>query len=162
MKIRKLTQETSPKALALLRQSFPNSNYEVKVVERLHHNRDQDAKLFHEWACIHTNKIVAYIGFTNAFDGSEICGLHLAPFAVKPEFQSQGIGTELLRFALRQESIKNKTIFTLGNPEFYEKFGFVLCTTVLSPFAKKRYRLLSIRNNTTRQFTVGYEPEFSR
>src|SRR6266571_5377764 len=54
--------------------------------------------------------------FPRAYHGSDICGLHLAPMAVAPEFQKQGVGAELLRFALRQEAIKSQTLFVLGEP----------------------------------------------
>ena len=102
MKIRQLTPENYPKASALLRQAFPRSTYEVQLVENLHRH----GKAVHEWVCLHINAVIAYIAFTKAYNGSAVCGLHLAPLAVKPEFQNQGIGSELLRFALRQEAIK--------------------------------------------------------
>ena len=157
MKIRKVTPEIQPKASALLRQTFPESNYEVQLFEKLHKNE----RTIHEWVCIHINRVIAYIAFTNAYNGSKVCGLHLAPLAVKPEFQNQGIGSELLRFALRQDIIKANTIFVLGNPGFYKKFGFELCTMPLCPFDKNNAHFLSIRNTTSSTFKVGYEPEFN-
>jgi putative acetyltransferase len=156
MKIRKLTPENYPKASALLRQAFPGSNYEVQLVENLHKN----GKVVHEWVCIHVNKVIAYIAFTKAYNGSDVCGLHLAPLAVRPDMQRQGVGSELLRFALRQEAIKESTIFVLGAPGFYQKFGFEPCAMPVSPFVKKKSNFLSIRNNSESQFTVGYESEF--
>ncbi len=157
MKIRKLTFENYAKTYALLRQAFPGRTFEVQLVEKFHKN----GKAVHEWVCIHTNRIIAYIAFSNAYNGTDICGLHLAPLAVKPEFQKQGIGEELLRFTLRQDVIKLNTIFVLGNPSFYKKFGFEPCVTPICPFDKKNVHFLSIRNNTYGQFTVGYEPEFN-
>lgn len=123
MKIRKLTPENYIKVYALLRQTFPDGIDEVQLVEKLHKN----GKAMHEWVCFHSNRIIAYIAFSNAYNGSDVCGLHLAPLAVKPEFQKQGIGSELLRFALRQSVIKENTIFVLGDPAFYQKFGFEPC-----------------------------------
>ena len=156
MKIRKLTSEDYPKASALLRQAFPGSIYEVQLIEKLHKN----GKAVHEWVCIHTNKAIAYIAFSNAYRGSEVCGLHLAPLAVKPEFQGQGIGSELLRFALRQDVIQANTVFVLGDPGFYQKFGFELCALPVCPFDKNNEHFLSIRNTVSSKFTVRYEPEF--
>ena len=156
MKIRKLTPENYGKASALLGQAFPGSKYEVRLVENFHKN----GRAVHEWVCIHINRIIAYIAFSKAYNGSEVCGLHLAPLAVKPEFQRQGIGSELLRFALRQEVIKANTIFVLGDPGFYQKFGFEPCAIPICPFDKNNAHFLSIRNNSSSQFTVGYEPEF--
>ncbi len=114
----------------------------------------------HEWVCLHTNKIIAYIAFSNAYKGSGVYGLHLAPLGVKPEFQKQGIGSELLRFASRHDVIKEKTVFVLGDPVFYQRFGFQLCTMPICPFDENNAHFLGIRNNISSQFTVGYEPEF--
>jgi putative acetyltransferase len=156
MKIRKLTPENYAKVSALLQQAFPGSTYEGQLVENLHKN----GRTVHEWVCIHINTVIAYIAFSNAYHGTAVCGLHLAPLAVKPEFQKQGTGSELLRFALRQDVIKDSTIFVLGAPAFYQKFGFTPCSQPLCPFDKKNAHFLSIRNNSSDQFTVGYEPEF--
>ena len=114
----------------------------------------------HEWVCIHRNTVIAYIAFSKAFDGPKVCGLHLAPMAVKPEMQNQGIGSELLRFSLRQDGIRESTVFVLGNPGFYRKFGFESCTMPICPFDKNNSHFLSIRNAASHQYTVGYEPEF--
>ena len=157
MKIRKLTPENYDKVSALLRQAFPGSTYEAQLVENFH----KHGRAVHEWVCIHTNTVIAFITFSNAYNGSAVCGLHLAPLAVKPELQRQGIGSELLRFALRQDVIKANTIFVLGDPRFYRRFGFEPCVTPLCPFDKNNAHFLSIRNNTASRFTVGYEPEFT-
>lgn len=156
MKIRKLTLEEYPKASALLRKAFPGSNYETRLFENLHKNR----KNLYEWICVHRNKAIAYIAYSSAFNGKEVCGLHLAPLAVTPQMQNQGIGSELLHFSLRQAVIKDKTLFVLGDPNFYTKFGFVHCSTPICPFDKNNTHFLSIRNNPAGMFTVGYEQEF--
>lgn len=156
MKIRKLTPENYAKVSALLQQAFPGSTYEVQLVENLHKNTTP----VHEWVGIHTNRVIAYIAFSNAYNGSAVCGLHLGPLAVNPEFQKQGIGSELLRFALRQAVIKESTLFVLGAPAFYKKFGFEPCAIPLCPFDKNNGHFLSLRNNSASQFTVGYEAEF--
>ena len=50
--------------------------------------------------------------------------LALAPMAVRPEFQNQGIGTELMQFAMRQDGIKNSAVYVLGQGGFYQRFAF--------------------------------------
>ena len=157
MKIRKLTPETYPKASALLKQAFTRTAFEVRLVENLHKN----GRAVHEWVCIHRNSVIAYIAFSNAYHGADVCGLHLAPLAVKPEFQRQGIGSELLRFALRQGEIKENTVFVMGDAGFYKRFGFEPCAMPNCAFDKNNAHFLSIRNNTSSQFTVKYEPEFN-
>ncbi len=156
MKIQKLTEENRAKAYALLRSAFPGSEYEAELVQKFHEN----GKPVHEWVCIHVNKVIAYIAFSNAYHGNDVCGLHLAPMAVRPEFQRQGVGSELLRFALRQEAIKSRTLFVLGEPGFYARFGFEPCSAPICPFDKDNAHFLSMRNDSTFRFIVGYEPEF--
>lgn len=156
MKIQRLTVENRPRVYALLRLAFPESEYEASLMENLHKN----GKTVHEWVSVHRNKIIAYIAFTLAYHGKNVCGLHLAPMAVTPEFQQQRVGSELLRFALRQEEINSQPLFVLGEPGYYQKFGFVPCTQPICPFDKNNAHFLSLRAETTTNFTVGYEPEF--
>jgi len=156
MKIQKVTIEHRPKLYALLQRTFSGSSYEADLVKKLHDN----GKPLHEWVCIHTNKVIAYIAFSNAYHGKDLCGLHLAPMAVAPDFQRQGVGSELLRFALRQEAIKNQQLFVLGEPIYYQRFGFKPCSMPVSPLYKSNLHLLSINNNSICNFTLGYEPEF--
>jgi putative acetyltransferase len=155
MKIQRLTEEHRAKAYALLRGAFPGSEYEARLVQLLHEKQ----KPIHEWVCIHTGKAIAYIAFSNAFNGRNICGLHLAPMAVAPEFQRQGVGTELMRFALRQDSIKSQPLFVLGAPAYYRKFGFEPCSVPICPYDKNNAHFLSLRHDGS-SFTIGYEPEF--
>jgi len=156
MKIQKLTEENRPKVYALLRLAFPYSEYEAGLVEKLHENN----KPLYEWVCIHSGRIIAYIAFSNAYHGNDICGLHLAPMAVTPDFQRQGVGSELLRFALRQETIRSRTLFALGAPGYYSRFGFEPCSMPICPFDKNNVHFLSMRNDSVGLFVVGYEPEF--
>lgn len=156
MKIQKLSVENRPKVYALLQNAFPDSVFEILLVQKLHEN----GKALHEWVCIHTNKAIAYIAFSHAYHGTDICGLHLAPMAVAPDFQKQGVGAELLRFALRQEAIKNQPLFVLGEPAYYRRFGFESCTLPVCPFDINNAHFLSMHNAGVASFTVGYEPEF--
>lgn len=156
MKIQKLGEENRPKAYALLRRAFPYSEYEAGLVQKLHEN----GRSMHEWICIQSGKAIAYIAFTNAYHGGEVCGLHLAPMAVSPDFQGKGVGSELLRFALRQEAIKSQSLYVLGEPGYYSRFGFEPCTLPVCPFDRNNAHFLSMRNSTTLHFIVGYEPEF--
>lgn len=76
MKIRKPTPEHYPKAASLLDHAFAPSRYEVQLFDKLHeHNRTM-----HEWVCLVRDSVVAYIGFTNAYNEKKIVGLHLGPW----------------------------------------------------------------------------------
>lgn len=156
MKIQKVTAENQAKVYALLRKAFRGSDYEAELVRQLH----EAGKPLRDWVCIHTGKAIAYIAFSNAYHGDKVCGLHLAPMAVAPDFQKQGIGTELLNFALRQAPIKEQTVYVFGKPEYYRRFGFTPCAQPVCPFDKNNAHFLSLRNAGEESFTVGYEPEF--
>ena len=156
MKIQPLSVDNHNKTAALLRQAFPDNRRQEQLFTSLHGK----SRSMLEWVCIHTGRYIAYIAFTNAYNGSEICGLHLTLLAVNPEFQHQGIGTELLRFALRQKEIRDKTVFVLGEPRFYERFGFQPCHQPLCSISPGKSKFLALRNNPGLSFTVGYEPEY--
>lgn len=51
--------------------------------------------------------------------------LGLAPLAVHPQFQRQGIGSALIKAGLEiAEANKEAVVIVLGHPEFYSRFGF--------------------------------------
>jgi putative acetyltransferase len=53
-------------------------------------------------------------------------GLGLAPLAVLPEHQRNGIGSELVEAALqRARSLGHAYVVVLGHPRYYPRFGFV-------------------------------------
>lgn len=156
MKIQSVSVEHRPKVYALLQRAFPGSSHEAALVQKLHEN----GTAIHEWVCIHTGKAIAYIAFTFAYHGKEVCGLHLAPMAVAPDFQKQRVGAELLRFALRQTAVKDQPLFVLGQPGFFKRFGFEPCRQPVCPFDINNARFLALRNPVDADFTVGYEPEF--
>ena len=86
MKIQKVTPESRPKVYALLQRAFPDSNYETLLVQKFHENN----RPIHEWICIHTNKAIGYVAFSNAYNGKQLCGLHLAPWQWRRIFKSRG------------------------------------------------------------------------
>ena len=49
----------------------------------------------------------------------------LATLAVRPEFQNQGIGSELVRDGLeRCRSLGHRIVVVIGHPKYYPRFGF--------------------------------------
>ena len=58
----------------------------------------------------------------------------LAPLAVVPEFQKQGIGGELIEQGCRQLAGSGvELVFVLGYPAYYSRFGFQPAGSVLRP-----------------------------
>jgi len=74
-------------------------------------------------------RVLGHIFFTPvelAGGDSELKLMGLAPMAVLPEFQNQGIGSKLVKEGLRHCSGENNdAVFVLGHPDFYTKFGFL-------------------------------------
>lgn len=73
-------------------------------------------------------KIVGHILFSHLSiitDAGAVEAISLAPMAVLPSHQRQGIGSKLVEAGLdacRQEG--HKIVVVLGHPEFYPRFGF--------------------------------------
>ncbi|GAB3014595.1 N-acetyltransferase [Niabella terrae] len=60
-----------------------------------------------------------------ADDGRERECLTLAPVAVLPDFQRQGIGGQLIFEGLeRAKQLGHQSVIVLGHPEYYSRFGF--------------------------------------
>ena len=52
------------------------------------------------------------------------CG-GVAPLSVLPEHQSHGIGSKLIKAVIKNsEKMKMDALFLLGDPNYYERFGF--------------------------------------
>lgn len=74
-------------------------------------------------------KVVGHILFTpiKIKDGDTSApALALAPMAVLPEFQNQGIGTALVKHGLEEcGRAGHKIVVVVGHAEYYPRFGFV-------------------------------------
>ncbi len=77
-------------------------------------------------------KIVGHILFspvTLSGKGTDLKIAGLAPMAVMPDHQKQGVGQALVKEGLKQcESKGYKAAVVLGYPEYYPRFGFVPCS----------------------------------
>jgi putative acetyltransferase len=63
--------------------------------------------------------------------------LGLAPMAVKPDYQNNGIGSALVKEGIKaSKALGYEHIFVLGHPNFYPRFGFSPSSQfgILSPF----------------------------
>jgi putative acetyltransferase len=74
--------------------------------------------------------------------------LALAPIAVLPECQGKGIGATLIRAAIaRARGIACPAIFLLGEPSYYERFGFSVADAMPfdSPYPSAHMMVLMLR-----------------
>ncbi len=74
-------------------------------------------------------RVVGHIFYSTAVIGSDnekLVGLGLAPMAVLPEYQKQGIGKVLITESIKQllETTNTPFIIVLGHEDYYPKFGF--------------------------------------
>ena len=85
-------------------------------------------------------KIVGHILFSHVLivtENETVDAVSLAPMAVRPDFQRQGIGSQLVRAGLQTCRKHGQAIaVVLGHPEFYPRFGFStdLARPLESPF----------------------------
>jgi len=72
-------------------------------------------------------RVVGHIFFSPVSIGSEeSAALGLAPMAVLPEHQQQGVGSRLVREGLSEcRRVGFEVVVVLGHPEYYPRFGFV-------------------------------------
>jgi len=98
--------------------------HEASAVDKLRDN----CKSILSLVAVDENQVVGYILFSPAVvegESGKLLGTGLAPVAVLPKYQRQGIGTELVQTGVAR--IKQggcPYIIVLGYPEYYSRFGF--------------------------------------
>ena len=97
---------------------------ESDVIDKLRRNCSDLLSL----VAVRQNEIVGHILFSPAIVESEdrtTRGMGLAPIAVQPEYQRQGIGSELIRAGIAHlKSRRCPFVIVLGHPKYYPRFGF--------------------------------------
>ncbi len=68
---------------------------------------------------------VLFSGMAIDTGAATVPALSLAPVAVLPEYQRQGIGSRLIREGLdRSRALGHGLVILFGHPEYYPRFGF--------------------------------------
>ena len=126
IKIREIGIEDFNDILEVERQAF-GYDKEAKLVAEL--LTDKSAEPIISLLAFYNNEAIGHILFTRAcFDGQqEQPMMHImAPLAVKPEFQRQGIGGMLIKAGIQKLQEKGSNlVFVLGHKEYYPKYGFI-------------------------------------
>jgi len=106
-------------------KAFEN-NSESKLIDKIRTSENYIPEL--SLVALKEKEIVGHILFSklkivNEKGGVEV--LSLAPMCVLPEYQNQGIGSELVEKGLRiSKDLDYNIIIIVGHPNYYPRFGF--------------------------------------
>jgi len=121
--IRKESPEDYPVVYEINRGAFETET-EARLVEALRGVEQPYISL----VAAQDGKLCGHILFTpvsvnGIVDGTRVMGL--APVAVLPELQNQGVGSSLVRSGLEAcRASGTELVFVLGHPDYYPRFGF--------------------------------------
>ena len=107
---------------AIVTAAFP-TDAEARLVDALRVN----GKAIYSFVAVDdTDEVLGHIMFSPVTTPLPTAkGLGLAPVAVKPEFQNQGVGSQLIHSSLIECKADGfDFIVLLGNPAYYQRFGF--------------------------------------
>lgn len=103
--------------------AFP-TDVEATLVEKLRSSMDTISLV-----AVQEDKVVGHILFSPLSienDKETFEALILAPIAVLPEYQKQGIGSKLVENGIIECKNQGHSIIVLvGHPEYYPRFGFI-------------------------------------
>lgn len=107
---------------AIVTAAFP-TDAEARLVDAL---RANGKAIYSFVALLENDEVVGHVLFSPVTTPpSSANGLGLAPVAVKPELQSQGIGSKLIRAGLVECKADGfDFVVLLGDPVYYHRFGF--------------------------------------
>ena len=122
IKIRSEETDDIERVREIVRAAFP-TDAESRLVDALRANSKATISL----VAVHRDQVVGHILFSpvSTTPPSEAKGLGLAPVSVRPNMQSQGIGSQLIRAGLRRcKELGYDYCVVLGGPNYYQRFGF--------------------------------------
>ena len=96
---------------------------------------------------------------------SPVGGMALAPVAVEPTRQNQGVGSALVREAIdRAKGAGGQIMFVLGDPAYYRRFGFSTEASAAfqSPYAGPHFMALPLTDAPVVGGAVSYPAAFDK
>ncbi|MGB3402040.1 MAG: N-acetyltransferase [Microcoleaceae cyanobacterium] len=127
MKIRSANIKDTEEIKNLYLQAFDTS--EAELVSNIAVNLLSEKPIINiiSLVAIDNNTIIAHIAFSPIFLDStnEHFGYILAPLAVLPSYQNQGVGSIIVKQGLDTlSSFGAFIVFVYGDPQYYSRFGF--------------------------------------
>lgn len=162
-----------------IRQEAPQDRKAVQLTNRLAFEGEDEAALVDRLrgsgsaalslVAVVDGNVVGHILFSNLVIETAwgaVGALSLAPMAVKPEFQRQGIGSALVRRGLEQcQEQGHSIVVVLGHPAYYPRFGFSakLAENLHGPYAGEAWMALELREGALNgvRGTVRYPEAFA-
>lgn len=137
MTLRRAKREDAAAIRALLVAAFPTPE-EADLVDQLR----ADGDILLEWAAEVDGEIVGAVQYSPlrlARPSGETLAAALAPLAVRPEHQRQGLGARLIEATLPLLRARGdlEAVVVLGHPTYYPRFGFSAdkaSATLIDPF----------------------------
>ena len=143
-------------------QAFGQAD-EAQLVDRLREDGDFVASLVAE----RDGGIVGHVLFGQlriVAPDREVAAAALAPVAVRPPLQRQGLGSTLIRAGLvRCRELGIEAVVVLGHPAYYPRFGFsaALAERLTAPYSGPAFMALELAPNCLASGgAVHYPPAF--
>jgi putative acetyltransferase len=162
IKIRNEETKDIEQVRAILRATF-STEAESKLVDALRTNSRAIISL----VAVSNDQVLGHILFSpvSTTPPNQVQGIGLAPVAVRPNVQSHGIGSQLIREGLcLSKELGYDYCVVLGNPRYYRRFGFEKASSF---GAQNEYgvddgfMVIQFSERITLHGMIRYAPEFS-
>jgi len=145
-------------AMDLLDRAFHPSTYESKVTQEILADRQSPS---HAFTLSEQGRLIGFILYSSVTHERVHVGWALAPVAVEPDVQGRGHGSRLIRESLAAAPLADAAVFVLGDPGFYERFGFVATPSVRCPFDESGEHFRVLRWSGPGAISLEYHPAFN-
>jgi putative acetyltransferase len=157
--VRPARSSDAPAVRALLTAAF-GGTAEADLIERL---RD-DGDLLLALVAVQGD-VVGYVAFSRlVVEGTSHAdpAIALAPLAVAPAMQRQGIGAALTRAGLDMFTRAGEALmFVVGDPAFYGRFGFASADAFAAPYAGPHFMVRRLAPHAPSAGVVRYPRAFA-